>query len=230
MAAVLLLAFLAGRPRPKRQPHYWKDAQGVVHMTDAPPPPGAEILPGPPREGVAPVLPKAPPPDPLASLPPDQRLRWETLRARLTLAKTPEARSVVVHEIIQEARWGKGHRASLLAPLLAFAFLALVGWWLAFALQGFWRPATLGVFLLLGLALADLLVVEVVNRPQLPRLREDLRILLDLPGNNPPEARAELDARLTELEAANAFGAMPWRFPGAVARLEASLNRRLGGA
>ncbi|HJW08994.1 MAG TPA: hypothetical protein VJ483_05120 [Holophagaceae bacterium] len=237
MAAALILAFMVAgpkpRPRPPRraQPHYWKDAQGKVHMTDAPPPPGAEVLPGPPAAALQPESPRTPAaaPDPLTQVSPAARIRWEAIRTRLQAARARKdgaALSAQVHEVVQEARWGDGRRALLSLPLLGFAFLALIGWWLALGLHGPWRPAALSFFLCAGLALAQLLVVELVHRPQVARLREDLRILLQL-GPSAQGSQAALDASFTRLEEACGVGAAPWRFPHAVADLEDQATRVL---
>ncbi|HJW09686.1 MAG TPA: hypothetical protein VJ483_08640 [Holophagaceae bacterium] len=237
MAAALILAFMVAgsKPRPrtprKPQPHYWKDAQGKVHMTDAPPPPGAEVLPGPSATAIEAEPARTPTaaPDPLAQLPPAARARWEAIRTRLQSARTRKdgaALSAQVHQVVQDARWGDGRRALLSLPLLGFAFLALIGWWLALGLHGPWRPTALGFFLCAGLALAQLLVVELVHRPQVARLREDLRILLQL-GPAAPGSQANLDASFARLDEACGVGAAPWRFPLAVADLEDQATRIL---
>jgi hypothetical protein len=238
MAALVLIALLGlntkpPRPRPKPAPHYWRDAEGQVHMTDTPPPAGAEVLPGPPPSALQAKAPKAGAAlavDPLDAVPESERPRWADLRARAAKAHGDRtALAALVHEVTQEARWGEGRRALLLLPVLGFAFMALVGWWLALGLHGFWRPAALGLALLAGLAMADLLVVELVNRPQVGKLREDCRRLLQVAAPQ-PAAQAGLDGPLAELDAACSFGAAPWRFRAAVAELERRAADLLAGA
>ena len=95
LAVALLAVPLAGgppraRPKPKAHPHYWKDSGGRIHITDAPPPPGAELIemprgPATGREAPAPAT--APPPDPLEGLSPAARPRWEALRSALRQAR-----------------------------------------------------------------------------------------------------------------------------------------------
>ncbi len=236
MATALLLVLLLEGPKakprvpPRRQPHYWKDAQGQVHMTDTPPPAGAEVLASPPPSALQPEAAKAPPVDPLAQLPPELRARWEAIRTRALSARAQKDRAAMaalVHEVTQEARWGDGRRAALLLPIVGFAFLALIGWWLALGLHGPWRPVALGLALLAALAVADVLVVELVNRPQVPRLREDLKLLVQVAG--PADSQSKLDPPLADLDAACSFGAAPWSFRAAVAVLELHATALLAG-
>jgi hypothetical protein len=134
----------------------------------------------------------------------------------------------VVESLVQDARWGGGFRLLPLAPALGFALVVLLGWWAALT----WRPArgraAVAAAVLLGFATAQLLLTQAVYAPQAARMRPLVELLGRHPGSPkplPPDLKAELDARVRDMDAATGPFSAPWRFPRALDALDRALHR-----
>ncbi len=236
-AGLLVLALLG--PPPART-YTWRDAAGQTHITSTPPPAGAELLEPPPPPAVepgrpAPPLPRqdasgleAPPREPLS---PAQQLAWTSLDQHLARARAGQDQRTLVavaDSLLQDSLWGHGLWLMPLAPVVALALLGLLGWWFALGLPTSLRPPVVGGALLLGLAFGHLLLTEFLYQPQAVRLQRNLELLeLHLgTGRAPgPTQRALLRGHYRALEAAATLSQPPWRFPGEVRALRASLKQ-----
>ena len=232
IAAGLLALALLAQPTPRT--HAWRDAAGRTHITNTPPPAGAEVLQMPSASGlengraippepalVAPA-PEAPP-EP--SLTPAQREAWSALDQHLARARSAgdqRTLAATVESLFDDSLWGRGLWALSTAPLLGLALLGLIGWWVALGLRAPLRLPALVGFLLVGLALGQVLLATFLYRPQAARLRQNLQRLEVHTGLGRPLPAAErlrLRQRYADLERVASPAQPPWRFPGEVERL-----------
>ncbi|WLT31989.1 DUF4124 domain-containing protein [Geothrix sp. PMB-07] len=242
MIAALGLAFLALLGQPQQRTYYWRDTAGQTHITNLPPPADAEILepPAPPamepekavQKGVV-VRPRtAPDGKRLApNLNPAQQAAWDALDQHLAKARAAGNRrtlEAVTDSLIHDCLWGNGLWFLPAAPVLAVALMGLLGWWLALGLGSGPRFPLVGGFLLLGLALGQLLLSVFLYTPQAARLHQNLELLEAHLGTGQP-LRAEQQKRLQQRylaldQAAEPFQA-PWRFPAEVRALRDTMKR-----
>lgn len=234
LAAGLLALALLAQPRPM---YHWKDAQGQPHVTNTPPPPGAELVEAPPPPAVEPGRPD-PPFRPrakrsglrVADLSPAQQAAWKALDQHMAKArerKDTRTLAAVSDSLIDDCLWGGGLWALLLLPLLSIALLGLLGWWLALGLGTGARLPLLGGFLLAGAAFGQLLLASFLFHPQAQRLRENLELLeVHLGGKVVSSAnQALLQQRFKAVEDAADPIQPPWRFPARVADLRRDMRR-----
>ena len=235
-AAGLLALALLGQPA---RTYYWRDAGGQTHVTNTPPPPGAELLEPPPPPAVEPGRPQRIQPVRPAEMPgglrqvtlnPVQKQAWEALDQHLIKARAANDRrtlEAVTDSLIHDCLWGSGLWAMPLVPLLALALMGLMGWWLALGLGPGLRLPVLGGFLLLGLAFAHLLLNVFLYHPQAARLQQNLELLeLHMGGRMPrPERHARLQQRYQALEQAAEPTRAPWRFPGEVRAMREAMKQ-----
>lgn len=230
-AGLLALALLA---QPTSRAHAWRDAAGRTHITNTPPPPGAEVLQSPSAAGIEngkvatpePVLlvpAREAPPDP--ALTPAQREAWSALDQHLARARSADDQRTLtgtVASLFADSLWGRGLWALALAPVLALALLGLSGWWVALGLRAPLRLPALVGSLLLGLALGHVLLASFLYRLQAAHLRQNLQRLEVHTGLGRPLPAAErlrLRQRYADLERAASPTQPPWRFPEEVASL-----------
>jgi len=235
-AAGLLVLALLGQPS---RTYYWRDASGQTHVTNTPPPAGAEVLEPPPppavergrgghrvqpirqsehREGIPVVL------------NPAQKQAWEALDQHLTKARAAgDTRTLeaVADSLIHDCLWGNGLWAMPLVPVLSLVLMGLMGWWLALGLSPGYRAPLVGGFLVLGLAFGHLLLSTFLYHPQSARLRQNLELLeRHMGGRAPrPERRTQLQQRYQALEQAAEPVRAPWRFPGEVEVLRRTVKQ-----
>ncbi len=236
-AAGLLLLALLGPPQPRT--YYWRDAQGQTHITNTPPPPGAELLEAPPPPAVEAGRAHPEPVrqslsgrnrEPLV-LSPGQKLAWEGLDRRLAQARAAGDRNTleaVGDSLLSDCLWGNGLWALPALPILVVLLMGLMGWWLALSLQTSLRLPLVAVFLVLGLGFGQVLISAFLFHPQAERIRQNLNLLehhLGVGRPARPEAHAQLLAHHTALEAAAQSALAPWQFPAEVQRLRATLRK-----
>ena len=163
------------------------------------------------------------PPDP--SLTPAQREAWSALDQHLARARSAgdqRTLAATVESLFDDSLWGRGLWALSTAPLLGLALLGLIGWWVALGLRAPLRLPALVGFLLVGLALGQVLLATFLYRPQAARLRQNLQRLEVHTGLGRPLPAAErlrLRQRYADLERVASPAQPPWRFPGEVERL-----------
>ena len=232
LAASLLALALLAQPTPRT--HAWRDAAGRTHITNTPPPPGAEVLKPPSASGIEngkaapPELSPLPPvseapPDP--SLSPAQRAAWSALDQHLARARSAgdqRTLDATVGSLFDDSLWGRGLWALGTAPLLTLALMGLLGWWVALGLRAPLRLPTLVGFLLAGLALGQVLLATFLYRPQAAHLRQNLQRLEVHTGLGrplPAAQRLRLRQRYADLERAASPAQPPWHFPREVASL-----------
>lgn len=235
-AAGLALLVLLGQPQ---QPTYtWRDASGQKHITNTPPPPGAELVEPPPPPGVEPGS-RVKPVRQSSSrggrdqvvLSPAQKEAWEGLDRHLAKARAAGDRRTlegVADALIQDCLWGSGLWAMPALPLVALLLGGLLGWWLALGLPPRLRLPMVGGFLLAGAAFGQLLLNAFLYHPQAVRLRQNLELLelhMGLDGPLRPERRALLRDRYQALDRAADPLRAPWRFPEEVAALRTATKR-----
>lgn len=234
-AAALLALALAAGPQPPARVYAWKDAKGHVHMTDAPPPPGAEVVSVStrPANGSRVVAPAGPPPAELpADLPSDQRPLWESRERRIAdVREHKDAAGIasLAHELVGAELGRDGGWGTALLPLLSMGLLGLLGWWAALALRRRLRAPVMVLALLAGLTLGQWVLMRFVHRPRLAAIRANMKVLaLDAGGHALPDrARTELELGVSDLEYAATLPAPPWRFPQAARELEGTVVRAL---
>ena len=235
-AGLMVLATLALLGQPSRT-YYWRDAAGQTHITNTPPPPGAENLEPPPPPAVELGKPGARRPDegrgtrPPAVLDPVQRQAWTALDAHLAKARaTGDRRTLeaVADSLLQDCLWGSGLWAMPALPVLVLVLMGLMGWWLALGLAPNLRIPIVSGFFLLGLAFGHLLLSTFLYHPQSLRLRQNLELLENNLGTGRPlrpEGHALLQKRYLALEAAAEPTQAPWRFPGEVQALRETVKQ-----
>lgn len=231
--AILAATALLGQ---SSRTYYWRDAAGQTHITNTPPPPGAESLDPPPPLAVELGKPGARRDEaqgarlPVA-LDPVQKQAWAALDAHLAKARAAGDRhtvEAVADSLIQDCLWGQGLWAMPALPVLALALLGLMGWWLALGLPAPVRLATTSGFFVLGLAFGHLLLTTFLYHPQALRLRQNLELLESHTGAGRPlrsEGHARLQQRYLALEAAAGPTQAPWRFPGEVQALRDTVKQ-----
>ena len=231
---LLALALLV---QPK-QVYQWRDAKGQPHVTNTPPPPGAELMEPPPPSAVAEGRPgsagrpRSPRMDHRrAALSSAQQAAWRALEARLAGARAQHDRltlEAVTDSLINESLWGGGLWAIPLLPALSVTLMGLLGWWLALGLRPGTQLPVVGGFLLLGLAFGQILLASFLYHPQAQRLRENME-LLELHNGSlrevRPENQALLQRRYQAVEDAADPLQPPWRFPAQVAALRRDVQR-----
>ena len=233
-----LALLLPQKPPPQRPMYQWRDAGGQVHVTNTPPPPGAEPvdLPSP-----QPAVELGPPEPPFrlradrtdlrkGELSPSQKAAWQALEQHLAKARERgDARTIeaVTDSLIDDCLWGSGLWAVTLLPILSVALLGLLGWWLALGLQAGARVPIVAGFLALGLAFGQLLLASFLFHPQATRLRQNMELLEVHDGGKAPrpENRTRLQDRYRTLEAAADPLQPPWRFLLAVAALRRDMKQ-----
>ena len=234
---LLALALLS---QPQSHTYYWRDAAGQTHITGTPPPADAQILEPPPPQAVEPG--RAGRPEVVRQsesrggqqkvvLNPAQQQAWGNLDRTLAKARAEyDGRTVaaVTDSLIQNCLWGNGLWILTLAPFLAVALMGLLGWWLAYGLGAGLRLPVVGCFVLLGLALGQLLLTVYLYHPQAIRLRQNLELLETHNGRGyalRPDQQALLQQRYRAVDQAAEFFQFPWRFPAEVNRLRQDMNR-----
>ena len=234
LAAGLLTLALLVQTRPV---YHWRDAQGQPHVTNTPPPPGAEVMDAPPPQAVVPGTPD-PAYRPRANriprdhelLSPAQRAAWRDLDQHLADARSRNdlrTLEAIPDSLIDDCLWGSGLWALPLLPLLSVGLMALLGWWLALGLAPGLRIPVISAFLLLGMAFGQLLLASFLYHPQALRLRQNLELLeLHLGGREVSAAHeALLQERYRALERAAEPLQPPWRFPLETARIRREMKR-----
>ncbi len=233
-----LALLLPQKPPPQRPMYQWRDAGGQVHVTNTPPPPGAEpVVEPPPPPAVEPGHPE-PPFRPKANrsdqlkgeLSPTQKAAWRALEEHLTKARGRNDRrtvEAVTDSLIDDCLWGSGLWAVPLLPVLSLALMGLLGWWLALGLGAGTRIPILAGFVLLGLAFGQLLLASFLYHPQALRLRQNMELLELHSGGKElrPANQARLVERYRALEAAADPLQPPWRFPLQVAALRRDMKQ-----
>jgi Domain of unknown function (DUF4124) len=237
VAAGLLVLALLGPPTPRT--YYWRDPAGQTHITNTPPPSGAELLDSPPPPAVEPgktgrpevVRQSAGLGGKRQALSPGQRQAWEALDQRLAKARTEGDRhtlEAVSNSLIQDCLWGSGLWAMPVLPFLSVALMGFLGWWLALGLRPGPRIPMVAGFLVLGLTFGHLLLNAFLYHPQAQRLRQNLELLEQYMGTGKaprPEHRALLQQRYRALEQAADPFQSPWRFPGEVKTLREAMRQ-----
>lgn len=232
LAAGLLALALLAQPTPRAQA--WRDAAGRTHITNTPPPPGAELLQPPSASGIETgkgttlepsltAVASEAPPDP--SLTPAQREAWNALEQHLARARSAgdqRTLTATIESLFDDSLWGRGLWALALAPILTLALLGLSGWWVALGLRPPLRLPVLLGSLLLGLALGQALLGTLLYRPQAAHLKQNLQRLEVHTGLGQPlpaAQRLRLRQRYADLERSASPAQPPWRFPAEVQRL-----------
>ncbi len=238
-AAVGLLVLALLGPPPART-YTWRDAAGQVHITSTPPPLGAEVLEPPPPAAVEPGRPAPPIPRQVTSGlegPPREQLNsgqqqaWTALDQHLARARAGRDQltlEAVADSLLQDSLWGHGLWIMPLVPVVALGLLGLLGWWFALGLQSGLRLPVVGGSLLLGLGFGHLLLTVFLYQPQAVRLQRNLELLelhLGIGRAPGPTQRALLRGHYRALDAAALLSQPPWRFPGEVRALRASLKQ-----
>lgn len=233
-----LALLLPQKPPPQRPMYQWRDAGGQVHVTNTPPPPGAEpVMEAPPPPAVEPGRPE-PPFRPKAArtdqlkgeLSPAQQAAWRALEEHLVKARARNDRGsieAVTDSLIDDCLWGSGLWAVPLLPALSLALMALLGWWLALGLKAGTRIPIVAGFVLLGLAFGQLLLASFLYHPQATRLRQNMALLELHTGGKElrPANQARLLARYRALEDAADPLQPPWNFPLQVAALRRDMKQ-----
>lgn len=222
------------------QVYHWRDAQGQPHVTNTPPPPGAEMMEAPPPPAVEPGHPE-PPFRSLASradrrkgvLSAAQKAAWTALEAHLAKARSQNDRQTleaVTDSLIDDSLWGGGLWAITLLPAFSLALMGLLGWWLALGLKPGAQVPLVGGFLLLGLAFGQVLLASFLYHPQATRLRENMELLELHTGSGKelrPENQARLQRRYQAMEKAADPLQPPWQFPIQVSALRRDMKQVL---
>lgn len=228
----------AQAPAPTRM-YRWKDAKGKLYITTTPPPPGAIVLGMPPELNTkAPDTAKPPPgngPVKLAA-PPNQSLSeaqrgfWQSLAQNLGDARAKGDRAALeatADSIFQDSFWGNGIWVLPAIPAASLLLLVLLGWLIAAGFRGARKAIAVVFFILLGLLLADLSLIQFVFKTQFQRLGGNLALLqLNLGGGKTltPDHKEDLDNRMKALEAGASLAAPPWKFPAEAQSLRATLR------
>ena len=238
LVAGLLVLALLGQPQPRT--YYWRDAAGQTHITNEPPPSDAELLDRPPPAAVEPARPS--PPEIVrhsasqgghqaVTLSAGQQLAWENLNQHIAKARAAGDRrtlEAISDSLISDCLWGNGLWAMPAAPVLSLALMGLLGWWLALGFRSSPRLPTVTGFLVLGLALGQLLLNVFLYQPQAVRLKQNLELLEQHMGTGKalrPEYRELLQQRYQALEQAAEPLQLPWHFPAEVRSLRAVMRR-----
>ena len=235
LAAGLLALALLVQPR---EVYHWRDAKGQPHVTNTPPPPGAERVEAPPPPAVEPGHPE-PPIHPKTSkmdrrrgtLSAAQQESWRALDQFLTSARQrgdSQTLQAVVDSLVSDSLWGSGLWAIPLLPILSITLMGLLGWWLALGLKPGSQLPLVGGFLLLGLAFGQILLASFLYHPQAERLRQNMELLeLHMGGGKEPrpEAQARLQQCYQNLERSADPLQLPWRFPGQVGILRREMKK-----
>lgn len=235
-AALAIGTASAGQPRLYR----WKDEKGREHVTNTPPPEGAESLDLPPRENVreqpAPPAPSAKPkagplaPPPI-SLSPDQDARWRGLEQRMVAARLKHdtaALDALAAGLVSEARWGQGLGLLLILPAALATLLVLLGWWLGHGLSRPTAMAFLAAGVVAALLGAQATLVRILYHRQATRLQQTVAALvqhLGVPERTHPERVQQLLSQAEALKDHAIFTAAPWRFSQAVEELTETLRQ-----
>lgn len=217
----------------------WKDAKGREHITNTPPPDGAEELGLPsaenrreaPRPGSTTVIAEAPlaPSTPRVAFTPQQEARWRDVESRLMAARRAQDSTQIdalADGLIAEARWGRGLRLLLVLPFALGSLLALLGWWLSLDLARPVAQAFLAGGILLGLLSAQATLALLIHRRQALRL-QTLVIGLSQVQSIQPEGLHRLQTQAEHLADHAALTVAPWRFGQAVDELSATLRETL---
>ncbi len=237
-ACAALLGAVGTQPKPV---HRWKDEKGKVQITNTPPPPGAEILDGPPpplgveteqssrflvRQSLGTA--KRHPTD----LTPSQREAWEALEKHLDEARKhgdTKVLEAVASSLLGDSLWGNGLGWVALIPFLTLAVCALLGWWLAFGLKSSQRLPVIGAFAAFGLLAAQLLVGHFLYRPQFYRVKLNISLFtehyLGSEKQLTPQQRERLTKHFAALEEATGPFSLPWSFYSEVDDLENTLKQ-----
>ena len=229
----LMALLLLPQPRPM---YHWRDAQGQLHVTDAPPPPDAVMVRMPSASSA--IQPEPPgaarPARPVrareAGLSPVQRAAWQALDQRMALARSrndPRTLEAIADSLVDDCLWNGGLWARPILPVLAIAVMGLLGWWLALAQGLALRIPILTGFLLLGMAFGQMLLAVFLYQPQAYRLRRNLALLevhLGGPDLSPAHA-ALLQQRYRALQEGAGTFQPPWRFPAEVLALRHALKQ-----
>jgi hypothetical protein len=235
LASGLLALALLVQPN---QVYHWRDAKGQSHVTNTPPPPGAEMMEAPPPPAVELGHPE-PPYRARASrmdrrkgvLTAAQQEAWRALEQHLAKARARNDRQTleaVTDSLIDDCLWGGGLWAIPLLPALSLALMGLLGWWLAVGLRPSTQVPLVGGFLLLGLAFGQLLLTSFLYHPQAQRLRENLELLELHTGSGRelrPESQDRLQRRYQAVESAADPLQPPWRFPAQVSALRRDMKQ-----
>jgi hypothetical protein len=238
IAGVLVLALLGQAPT--QRTFYWRDAAGQTHITNTPPPPGAEILETPPppgmesgRVGRPEVVRQSTGLDGYRQviLSPVQQQAWSALDGRLAKARSEgDQRTLVAvaDSLISDCLWGHGLWAMPAAPVLTVALVGFLGWWFAIGFRpGLHVPLVAG-FLLLGLALGHLFLSVFLYHQQAVRLRRNLELLEQHLGTGKAlrqDYQRLLQQRYRALEQAAGPLRPPWQFPLEVQNLRAAMKQ-----
>jgi len=237
-ATGLLLLALLGQPQ--QRTYYWKDAAGQTHVTNTPPPMGAEVLEAPPPPAVEPG--KAGRPEVIRQsdsragrhpvlLSQVQQQAWEALNLRLSKARAEGDRrtlEAVADSLIANCLWGNGLWAMPAVPLISVVLMGLLGWWLALGLRAGPKVPLIVGFLLLGLAFGHVFLNIFLYQPQAVRLRQNLELLEHHMGTGKTlraEHRALLQQRYQALEQAAEPTRAPWHFPAEVRILREAMRQ-----
>lgn len=238
MIAAAGLAFLVLLGQPQRPTYTWRDEAGQMHITNTPPPPGAELVEPPPPPGVEPAARVQPvkrsglrDERQQVVLSPAQQAAWQNLDGHLAKARAGNDRRTllaVVDSLVHDCLWGNGLWAMPALPIVSVVLGGLLGWWLALGLRGRLRLPLVGGFILAGAAFGHLLLNAFLYSPQAWRLRQNLQLLERHLGTGQPprpERQALLRERYRALDlAADPFRA-PWRFPAEVAALHETMKQ-----
>ena len=237
IAGLLALALL-GQAAPRT--YYWRDAAGQTHITNTPPPPGAEILETPPHPAVE--RGRVGRPDVVRQgtgldgdrqemLSSVQLQAWDALDQRLAKARSEgdhQTPVIVADSLISDCLWSHGLWAMPAAPLLAVVLMGLLGRWLALGLRAGLHAPLIAGFLLLGLALGQVLLNVFLYHPQAARLRQNLELLEQHLGSGRAlrqDHQRLLEQRYRALEQAADPLRPPWQFPLEVRNLRAALKQ-----
>ena len=238
LAAGLLTLTLLGQTQPHT--YYWRDAAGQTHITNTPPPPGAQVLEAPPPPAVEPGTVIRPEPVRQSTsrggrrqvvLNPVQQEAWDLLNQRLAKARAEGDRrtlEAVTDSLIHDCLWRSGLWIMPALPLIALVLMGLMGWWLALGLPATFRIPLVGGFILIGLAFGHLLLNVFLYHPQSVRLRQNLELLeLHMGTDQPlrPEHRVLLQQRYQALDRATEPLQPPWRFPAEVQALREAMKQ-----
>jgi len=237
-AAALLVLALLGQPQSRT--YYWRDAAGQTHITNTPPPVGAEVLEAPPPSAMEaeqsvhkdPSRPRSHPEGKRqVELNPVQQKAWEAIDRHLASARLQGDRKTleaVTESLIHQSLWGHGLWFMPTVPILAVLLMGLLGWWLALGLGSGPRSSLVGGFLLLGLGLGHLLLNIFLYHPQAAALRQNLELLERHLGTGKPlrtEQRVRMQQHYQALEQAAEPLQAPWRFPAEVQSLRATMKQ-----
>jgi hypothetical protein len=238
-AGLLTLALLLPQKPPPQRPMYqWRDANGQIHVTNTPPPPGATLVEAPSPQPAVELGPPEPPFRPkatrtdrrLGELPATQQAAWRALEEHLAKARGRNDRrtlEAVTDSLIDDCLWGSALWAVVLLPLLSVVLMSLLGWWLALGLQAGTRIPIVAGFLILGLAFGQLLLASFLYHPQALRLRQNMELLEVHAGGKElrPANHARLADRYRALDDASDPLQPPWRFPLQVAALRQDMKQ-----